>query len=255
MAKEININSITVILLDRKGKYSDLIQSALNQNASSVPALSGITHNDAAMHGFGNALQATVTKFKASPPTATKADVDIDVNNLVDAYDQDAGEIEAIARKEAKAAGDVNVGINIVQKAGYKLKSPKSAVEITFDVKPDGPKAVKVTTKAVALRAIYIREYAQVSDNEIVPEKSAIQEWLVGFESTVRLENMRTGSWYAFREAYIVPVSRKPSGEAPNTNAEKKATPTLVDKARRRTFQFAQESNYNFGPWVWVLVQ
>jgi len=63
MAKEININSIIVILLDRKGKYSDLIQAALNQNASSVPALSGITHNDTAMHGFGTALQTVVTKF------------------------------------------------------------------------------------------------------------------------------------------------------------------------------------------------
>ena len=255
MAKEININSITVILLDRKGKYSDLIQAALNQNASSVPVLSGITHDDAAMHGFGDALQKSVTKFKASPPTATKADVEINVNALVDAYDQDAGEIQAIARKEAKAAGDVNVGINIVTKAGYLLKSPKSAVEITFYVRPDGPKAVKITTKAVAKQAIYIREYGQAGDNNVVPDKASLQEWLVGFESTVRMENMRTGSWYAFREAYIVPVSRKPSGDTPNTNVEKKVTPTLVDKARRRTFQFAQESQYNFGPWVWVLVQ
>ena len=143
----------------------------------------------------------------------------------------------------------------MVKKAGYMLKSPKSAVEISFGVVPNGPKAVKIATKTETLGAIYIREYPPVTDNEIVPEKSAMQEWLAGFESTVRLENMKTGTWFAFYEAGIVPVSRIPSGEMHNTFAEKKTTPSLVDKARHRTFQFAQESNYNFGLWVWVLVQ
>jgi hypothetical protein len=255
MAAEINISSITVLLADRKGKYSDLIQMALNQNASSVPALAGITHNDTAMHGFGNALQTAVTKFKASPPTATKADVDIAVNNLVDAYDQDAGEIQAIARSEAKTAGDVNAGLRVVENAGYLYKRPKSPVENTFEAKPDGPNAVRVKTKAVAARAVYIREYGFAPGKDIVPEKADLQEPLVSTENDIRVENMRSATWYAFREAYIVPISRKPISATPITNVEKKATPTLTTKAKRRTFQAGQESNYNFGPWIWVLVQ
>jgi hypothetical protein len=255
MAKEMNINSIIVLKLDRNGKYADIIQRALDQNASSVPALSGITHNDAAMHGFANALQTVVTKFKASPPTATKADVDLAVNTLADAYDEDAGEIQAVARKEARTAGDVNAGIKVVENSGYLLKAMKSPVSIAFNVTPDGPNAVKIVTKAVAKNAIYIREFGRASAKDVVPERSEIQEWLIGPESTARAENMISGAWYAFREATIVPIGRKPLSESPNTLSEKKASPTLVDKARRRTFLIGKESNYNFGGWVWVLVQ
>lgn len=255
MAAEIQINSLTVLLADRKAKYVELIQLALNQNASSVAALADITYDDTAMHALGNGLQTVVTRFKASPPTATKADVDIAVNKLVDAYDTNAGEIQVIARSKAKAAGDVNVGIAIVQNAGYLLKSPKSAVENTFMVQPDGPGAVKVKTKAVALRAVYIREFGKASAKDVVPLKADLEEWLISTENSIRVENMESGEWYAFREAYIIPVSRKTNNPAPETNVEKKVTPTLVTKAHLRTFKSSEDSNYNFGNWIWVVVQ
>jgi hypothetical protein len=226
----------------------------LNQNAASVPALSGITYNDAAMHGFGNDLQTIVTKFKSKPPLVTKADVDIVVNELVDAYDQNAGEIQAIARKEAKTAGDVNVGIKIVQNAGYLLKSPKSAVENTFMVNADGPGAVKIKTKAVARGAVYIREFGKTAGKDVVPVKSDMEEWLISAENAIRVENMESGKWYAFREATIRPVSRKSGSAAPETNVEKKATPTLVTKANLRTFKSSEDTNYNFGQWIWVVI-
>ena len=255
MATEIQINSIIVLLADRKAKYSELIQLALNQNASSVPALSGITYDDTAMHAMGTDLQNVVTKFKAKPPTATKADVDLVVNKLVDGYDTNAGEIQTIARANARAAGDVNVGIKIVENAGYLLKSPKSAVELTFKVEPDGPGAVKIKTKAVDTGAVYIREFGKTSGKDVVPEKTDIEEWLISTDNAIRTENMESGSWYAFREASIVPVSKQPNAGAPETDAQKKATPSLVTKAHKRTFQAGGVSNYNFGPWVWVVVQ
>ncbi|MEI6853300.1 MAG: hypothetical protein WCL06_10670 [Bacteroidota bacterium] len=255
MATEIQINSLTVLLADRKAKYSDLIQLALNQNASAVPALAGITYDDTAMHGYGNALQVLVTKYKATPPQATKAEVDLGVNKLVDAYDQNAGEIQAIARSKARAAGDVNAGILIVQNAGYLLKSPKSAVENTFMVQADGPGAVKVKTKSVAKRAVYIREGGKTSGKEVVPLKAELMPWFISTENDIRVENLESGAWYAFREAYIVPVSRKTNSPTPETNVEKKVTPTQVTKAHKRTFQAENDSNYNFGPWNWVVVQ
>jgi hypothetical protein len=255
MATEIQINSITVLLADRKDKYANLIQLALNQNASSVSALDDITYDDTAMHGLGNSLQTIVTKFKATPPTATKAEVDVVVNKLVDAYDANAGEIQVIARFQAKASGDVNVGIAIVQNAGYLLKSPKSAVENTFMVQPDGPGAVKVKTKAVAPSAVYIREFGKASGKDVVPLKADLQEWLISTENSIRVENMESGEWYAFREASILPISRKSNSGAPETNVEKKATPTLVTKAHLRTFKADEDSNYNFGNWIWVVVQ
>ena len=254
MAAEININSITVLLASRKARYSFLIQLGLSQNASAVPELSGIKHDDDAMHGYANDLQKVLRKFKAKLPTATKEDVEIIKNILIDAYDENAKQIESIARKQAKLAGDVNVGINIVQNAGYRLKRPKSAISITFEVKRDGRRAVKIKTKSVAHHATYIRQYGKTSDDGIVPLKEDLEELLVSPEADLRLDSLQSITWYAFREAYILPISRKAKGKTSETNLDKKVSTTLITKKHRRTYHAGSDSNYNFGPWIWVLV-
>lgn len=55
------------------------------------------------------------------------------VNIFVFGYNKNAAYIQGVARDAAIAAGDVNVGINIVLKAGYRLKNAKSATESGFD--------------------------------------------------------------------------------------------------------------------------
>jgi hypothetical protein len=254
MATVVNISGIIVIKIDRKGKVEDLIGAALGQNASSVSALSNITHDDAEMHGLGTTLLTVHTDYKKKPPTATKADVDTAVNNLVDAYDENAGEIQAIARKEAKTAGDVNVGINIVQMSGYILKNPKGAMENTFEVQNDGSGAVKIKTKAIAPRTIYIRQYGKASAKSVAPLTSNLGELLISPENDIRVENLDSGSWYAFREATVLPISRKVESGTSLTKVEMKATPTLAAKAHRRTFNAGEESNYDFGDWIWRMI-
>ncbi len=254
MAQELNISGIIVLKLDRKDKVSDLVEASLAQNASTVSELAAITHDDTAMHLLGTTLQSTYVNYKKSPPTATKADVTTAANNLVDAYSENAAEIQSIARKESKSAGDVNVGINIALKAGYRLKDPKSAMQITFEVVPDGSGAVKIKTKAVAKHAVYIREYGKASAKNVEPLKANIEEWLISTENDVRLCDLDVGSWYAFREASVIPISRKSDSGTPTTNVEKSATPILVTKAHRRTFYAGGVPNYNFSGWIWVLI-
>jgi len=254
MAAQINFNSITVILADRRGKNADLIQQGFGQNAAQEPLLSGITYDDDAMHGLAKDLQDVVTNSKLKPPTATTADVAISRNIIVDAQHQNAGEIQSIARKAAKNAGDVNVGIDIVEKAGYILKKPKSSAEKTFEVDNDGPGTVTIDTKAVAHHATYIREFGRTSAENVVPEPEDIEKWLVSPESDIRAEGLQRLSWYAFREASVLPKSRKANNSAPATKVEKKATGTLTGKAHRRVYRAGTDANYKWGPWIWVFI-
>ncbi len=254
MSKELKISGITVLKLSREGKIVDLIEAALLQNASSVPALSSISHNDAAMHQFGTTLQTVHTQFKAKPPLATKSDVSLAVGNLVDAYDENVSEIQIISRKKAKIAGDVNVGINIVLKAGYKLKSPKSPTQNSFEVESYRPGAVKIKTKAVAHHATYIRQYGKAPAKGVVPEDKDIEELMISPENNIRLGGLDSGYWYAFREASILPISRKTDSGTPLTNVEKMATPNAIENAHHRFFESKDKFRYNYGQWIWVLI-
>jgi len=254
MTTEITINGITVLLVHRTDKYADLIQKAFNQNIAAVPALADVTYDDAAMHGFGTAMQTEVTKFKATPPTATKSDVMIAVDNMVNAYNKNAGEIQSIAREEARAAGNVNVGINIVLKAGYLLKQPKSPVETSFTLTAEGGGIVDVDTKAPGKGAVYIRKYGITEGKNILPEAKNIKEYLISKEGSIRTEKLEIGAWYAFCEATIMPIHPTDNNAPAPTQAEEKSTKTIMSNKHRRTFINGDDSNYNFGPWLWILV-
>ncbi|MEI8202992.1 MAG: hypothetical protein WCH34_08270 [Bacteroidota bacterium] len=254
MSKELNITGLTVLKIDRNGKTTDIVNAALAQKSSLVPSLSEIPHDDAAMHAKATHLQTTETNFKATPPTATKAQRDAEKNAIADDYDENASFIQGVARKEARLAGDVNVGINIVKMAGYKLKDPKGAMLNAFDVQPDGEGAVKIKTKAVGPRTTYIRQFGKAPAKNVEPPKANLEELLISTENDIRVENLESGACYAFREATIVPISRKSDSATPSTNVEKLATPSKATKAHRRVF-VSGESHYKFGQWIWRVIQ
>jgi hypothetical protein len=82
-----------------------------------------------------------------------------------------------------------------------------------------------------------------------------LAEWLISKENSIRVENMESVKWYAFREDAILTASRKTVSGTPESSVEKKTSPTLVTKAILRTFKAGEDSNYNFGQWIWVVIQ
>ncbi len=252
---ELTINGLIVKKLSRKDKISNLIKAALAQSTTGNPLFTNLSYTDAQMHGFGTSLQIVDVKFNSNPPLATKAEVTIAVDILVDAHGINGSEIQGVARTQAKADGNVAVGINIILKAGYLYKSPKAAMENAFDAQPDGPNAIIVTTKAVAKSAVYIRMWAKVSAKGVIPTVNQIRELLISRENDIRLEDLESAGVYAFCEATILPISRKSDSGTPTPQPETKATPSKATKAHRRTYSGAVESNYEFGPWIWVVVQ
>ena len=248
---EITTSSLTVLLLNPKEKVQDIILAGMNQRASCSPLFANLTTDDTAMEALVSNLVGLYSKYKALPPLVLKSDVEVAIHKLVAAYNGNAPEIQGIARKAATDAGDVNVGISLVKNVGYMLKNPRSATENTFDVKQDGVGAVLITTKAVASSATYIRQYGICANKNVVPTDDALQELLISRENDIRVINLKSVACYAFREASILPISRKPDSVI--SNVEKKATPTVATK-HRRTFSATDITHYIFGPWKWVVV-
>jgi len=247
-----NISLLTVLKINLKMKLTDLMQAGMLQQTTGNPLLAGIPVNDSTVHGMCSTLQTFYTKFKASPPTATKQQVDSKKIILIAAYNKNAAFIQSAARDAATAAGSVDAGINLVQQSGYKLKKPKSPTELRFKVEQAGPGAVDISTKAVAKYAGYIRQYGMTSAKGVPP--TVFEEKLITLENYLHLSNLESAHIYAFREASIVPVGRKSKGNAPTTKVEKKATQTAINAKHKAAFVHGKETHYDWSEWVYVVI-
>jgi len=254
MSEPHNASAITVKLANPKMNVLKLAQLAARQNTAGNPLLAGIFVADAAMHTLGANLNDEYTKFKASPPASTKALVNSRINLLCNAYNKNAGFIQAAARDLVISSGDINQGINLVENSGYLQKNPRSATLKGFKVVPDGVGAVLISTKAVARNAIYIRLYGIAPAKDVVPPPEAIRPLLISHEADIRLINLKSVTCYAFCEGSLLPISRKPDSGTPTTEVEKAATPSAFTKAHKRTFIDSDQPAYFFGPWKWVVV-
>ena len=247
-----NVTEIVVLKLSRKSKYLDVLEAALGQNLSSSTLLVTCTTDDTTMHGYGHTLETTHTKFKAHPPTANKEDEQTAIEVIVNAYNDNAGIMQGIARNAAIAAGgNVNVGINIVKNANYKLKSSKSPTEIVFDVANEGSGKVKVTSKSRGIHAGYIRQYGPTSAKGIPPEKC--EEMLFGLEVDLIIDCLKPGI-YGIREASILPISRKADSGTPTTLVESKATASAASKSHKRIYSAGSTSKYNWSEWIYFTI-
>ena len=255
MADVVNISEIIVLKANRYDNPIALAALGLRQSTTGVPSLSGLTYSDTEMHAKSTTVQTTYLNSKASPPTATKEDVDVVVNIFVDAYDENGSQIQTVARKQAKLAGDVAVGINIVKKAGYFLKSAKSSTNKDFEVKSLGGGEVWVITKAVTPGAGYIREYGLTTAKGIPP--TIKMQLLFSMESNLILTGLKVSGIYAMREASILPIPRSSGGGSEPTNVEEPATRSAISKNRKRIYTAAdgdETSNYVWGDWIYFVV-
>ncbi len=255
MEKELSINELTVLLVDRNGKVPDIIQSGLNQSTTGTLVLADITYDDTEIHGFSNATLVVYTKYCAKPPTATKEDLSISVNTLVDALHVNAGDIQSVARIQSKLAGDVNVGINIIKKAGYLVKGVRSSTNKDFEAIPLGGGEVWIRTKAVATGAVYIRECGITTGKGISPE--TMFQLLIGQESEFILTGLKVAGIYAIREASILPIPRSSGGGSEPTNVNEPATRASISKTHKRIYAAVdgiETSNYVWGDWIYFVV-
>ena len=251
MAEELNnIGLITVLLADTKKSILVMANDGMRQNTTGIIELADIPVEDDDMHTLSTNLIAAFNALHTKPPTGTKAQLNTATSKYTIGYNKNALYIQTAARDAAILAGNVNVGIQIVEQAGFFIKSPKSSTESGFSGQPEGGGIVKVTTKAVAPHCIYIRQYGMVTEEGVVPEKT--EEPLIGSEATIFIEGVPKKGVLAIREAYMLPITRKAEDSAPETQLEKKATLKTITSAHRRVFNLNDETHYKWGPWIWI---
>ena len=255
MSEPHNASALGVKLAKPKMNVLGLTQLAAKQKTDGNPRFNGIPCKDNLMFELGKKLSIEYTNFKSKPPTSTKALVNSRIIAFCIAYNKNAAFIQGIARDIVIATGDINQGINLVEISGYLLKDTKGSTSKGFKLTPDGPGAVKISTKAIARNATYIRQYGLATAIDIEPVKEALRPLLISHENDIRLCNLKRAGIYAVCEASILPISRKPDSGTPATDVEKTATPSMATKAHKRIFMDDAISHYNFGPWHWVVVQ
>ena len=247
-----NSSLLTVLLADRATNRLLLAQWAARQNTASNPLLADIEIDDDAMHAMGINILSLDTKFTATPRQITKALVNSGVFTFCTGYNKNATFIQGKARDLVITTGDVNQGINLIENSGYFFKGTKSPIKLGFDLQNEGTGTVSITTKSVATGAGYIRQYGLTSAKGIPPDIT--YEMLFSMEVDIILTGIKSGTILAFREAAILPISRKAASGTSSTMVEKIATPSVIGKAHHRIFTFGQASNYNWGPWIYIIV-
>jgi hypothetical protein len=261
MATELkNISLITVLTISMKDNNLEVIHDAQMQKTTGNPQLAGIPVNDTTMAAAVTTFQTYNNGYNASPPLYTKAQVNSKKLVVVTAYNQNAGYIQGVARSIAQSAGDVNVGIQLVEGAGYYIKNSHKAATRHFKATNAGPGAVDISTKAVAPRAGYLRQYAPTTALDVTPNSANIVETLFSLQEAIHVNNLKRNTVYAFREAYILPVKRKPTGGSGSSTAPattellKTATPIAATKEHKVVFTDGVVSHYTWGPWIYIII-
>jgi hypothetical protein len=252
MAKLKNLSLITVLTISIKDPTLDVIHEGFMQKTTGNALLPAMPVNDTNMNTQVTALHTTYNAFKAVPPTMTEAQVSSKKLAVVTSYNQNAGYIQGVARSAANAAGDVNVGIQLVLGSGYKIKKSKEATARGFNVTNAGAGAVDITTKAVNHHAGYIRQYGATTDKGVPP--ATTEEMIFSLEVATHINNLKSKTVYGFREASILPVKHASDSGTLTTASEKKATPTAATKAHKSIFTSGVTSHYVWSEWVYIVI-
>jgi hypothetical protein len=246
-----NLPMITVLLASKKTSTSTLIKDCNLQKTAGDPLVTTPPVNDTTMKSDASTLDTLYTESESPLPTATKLQVTTQRNICIAAYNQNAGYIQGIARAAAVAAGDVTAGIQVVIRCGYKVKKASVPAPRHFKATPKGVGGVEITTKAVGKRASYIRQYGTTTAKGVAP--TTIAEVLVSLEADIYVNNLKSGTIYAFREASVLPTKRSTPIVVVPSLALKTATPTIATTSHKVTFSDGAE-HYTWSDWIYVIV-
>ena len=160
--------------------------------------------------------------------------------------------MKGVANDAAIAAGDVSAGTVVVIRCGFKLKHSKTPSSKGFKATSTTVNQVDVTTKAVGIDAIYIREYGITLTKDVPPTTFA--ELLISKRTGVSITNLKSGTILAIREASILPIPHKKTS-AITTATARTASTTAATKGQKVVFSDGATSHYNYGNWIYVVVK
>lgn len=246
-----NLPKIVVATKSYKMNTLELISAAQSVKTTGDPDAGSPPVNDATLQAQANTLQTIHNGRNVSPPTATAAQEKKQKNLLVRSYNKNARYIEGMANDVAAAAGDVNAGIEVVNRTGLKLKKVKLSTSRKFKATSKSEGTVDIETKVPARKAGYVRQYGITTAKGIAP--TTFSELLISVEADIQVNNLQSGKIYAFREAIVISVKKKKTRVGTTPLTEKTASPTNVTKTNRPIFTDGAV-HYVWSDWVYVVV-
>jgi hypothetical protein len=247
-----NLPLIVVLLAKKTWSTLTLCDDAQHIHTSGNPLTNTPPVTDAALHQQATVTLNTYDAYKAVPPTATKSQVTTQKNILINMFNKVALYVQSVARDAAIAAGDVTAGITVVSGVGFKIK--KAAVKATkfFRVVSKIVGTVDISTKAVALKAGYIRQYGPTTAKGVPP--TTLSETVFSLESSVHINNLKSGTIYGFREAIILPVKKIPVNPGTVIATGKTVKATAIFSGHKAIFTEGVATHYVWSEWVYVVV-
>jgi len=247
-----NLPLIVVLLAKKTWSTLTLCNDAQHIHTSANPLTNTPPVTDAALHSQATLTLNTYDAYKAVPPTATKSQVTTQKNILINMFNKVALYGQGVARDAAIASGDVTAGVTVVTGVGFKIKKPSNKPPKFFTVVSKIVGTVDISTKAVAARAGYIREYGSTPTKGVPP--TTLSEPVFSVETKVHIDNLKSGTIYGFREATVLPVKKNPVN--PNTviTTGKTVKETASFKGNKAYFTDGVASHYVWSEWVYVVV-
>jgi hypothetical protein len=179
-----------------------MISEAKGIKFTGDPDATAPPEDDTALHGLADDLQDVHSARQTNPPTKSADDETVARDLLADAYQVDAQYVQTVARRVAKAGGDVAAGETVVARLGFKLKKDAATNARTFEVYASGVGFVKIHAPAAAKLAAYVWEYG-TTDAKGTPPKIEGGRGIVNLQSSIEITNLEGGKIYGFRYAFV----------------------------------------------------
>ena len=163
--------------------------------------------DDTVMHAQGGKITTVHAQRTTNSSKQLTAQEKIEVNTGKRYYKKTGLYILGIAIDKAIEVGDINAGIAVVERCGYKIKKTGSRPGREFEIIAFGPGWFHVRVKSAGKKAGYIWRIG------VTTEKGVISETFISTFHTTECELIITaiasGVIYCIVEATVLPVPKK----------------------------------------------
>ena len=162
---------------------------------------------DTVMHTQGAKITTIHAQRTTNSSKQLTAQEKVEVNIGKRYYKKVGLYIQGIATDVAIAAGDINAGIAVVERCGYKVKNKPSSHAREFEIVASGPGWFHARIKSVGKRAVYVWKIG-ITTQKGVKSSTFISEFF-STECEIIVTEIESGVTYCIVEATVLPVPKK----------------------------------------------
>jgi len=200
--------------------------------------------DDTVMHAQGGKITTVHAERITNRSKQLTAQEKLEVNTGKRYYKKVGLYIQGIATDVAIAAGDLNAGIAVVERCGYKVKKIGSKPGREFEIVAYGPGWFHVRVKSVGRETAYIWKIGVTTQKGVKPETFGSE--FITTECELIVNGIESGKIYYIVEATVLPVPKK--------NTKTKSAIHLTNEMSLQTSAGTNKPSYTYGsdPYNWT---